>query len=187
MKKFISVMLAAVMVMSFAGCSKSKKSVSFEAVKAKDFIKAIEEAGFEEGGWSDGEYREYEDGYVYGWSDSHDYDYKQKVEGYDKDVNIAYIKFEDEEEAYDYFESIYDYFEDYAEDQDIDGSYDSDFGKDATTGYVLIDGEFDWAGYYHGAWYFADDMVIYAYATKDKDKRIEQVDTIFNELGFTTP
>ena len=172
MKKFVkslvSTMLIGSMLFSFAGCS-----VKFDAVKAKDFKKALEDAmDIDDDDYSD-----------YDWDDSRNIWY------YHKDIRIDYYQFDDADDAYDYFEDLYDEWEDTLDDGDFDGKHKEKFKDDATSGYILLNGESDNDDFYegdiYGGIYFVDDIIIIAVCRSDKQKDMDKIDALLDAIGYS--
>ena len=171
-KKIAALAQTATMVLSMTGCT-----LKIEKVSKKNFIKACVEAGYDEDELEEYEYDEDEyDGLTY------------ELDIIDDDITLAYLEFDDADDAADYFDDWYDEFEDF----DTKGSSKHVITKNY--GYFVFDGEFDdeWDilniedDAYLGV-YFADDVVIIASAASDSKKDKKVIDAFLDEIGYPKP
>lgn len=196
-KRAIASALVLSMVVPMAGCKKEKK-VSFEAIKAKDVINALEDMDCEETGWGGywGDPFEYYDtNDDHSCFDANSYNYDRVIAGRLEDNTlVVYYEFDDEDDAYDYFtEVIYEEFEDLNDDDGFDG--DVLLKESEGFGYVLINAEtddvelivgdtsynndYDFEGYCGGV-YYVDNMVLIVmnYDDCDVDEVTEFLDLL---------
>ncbi len=181
LKKIVAAVLVSVMAFSLAGCGFG----SVKAVSMKDFKKAVKAIGdddFEESYYEIDEdeiedwYSSYEKDDIIGVAYSTDYD----------DIFMNYYQFEDADAAADYFEDLYDEFQDVKDDDDFDGKSKCTLGK--SQGYIILEGEMDDTSfgddYVIAGIYWADDMIITCYCTSDKKKDVEKYDAFIDALGY---
>lgn len=177
-KKILSVVMIVAMMVSLVSCK------SFKVVDDGDFEDAIEEIYDEEVMEISGDDIEN--------SGRNEYDIEKFLSLIDEDVSIAYVEFEDEEAALDFFEDkYYKDFEDMIEDDDFEGSHSS--GLNNSRGYILFEGEADGEGEWedtdeiYGGIYWTENMVILAIANSDKKSDIEDMNEFLDMLGLPTP
>ncbi|MCR4688212.1 MAG: hypothetical protein K5745_01525 [Saccharofermentans sp.] len=174
LKALIAGTLTGVMMLSVVGCANLK------LIDDEDVIfDALDEAvGIDEDDCST-----YKDSSV----DGSDTEYE--IYAYDKDCTYIYIRFEDEEDAMDYFEDFYDDFQDAKEDKDLEGSYRTSLT--GSSGYIVINGEsksddlFDSEIY--GGFYVKDNVFIAAYTLSDKDSKIDNIKSFLGAIGYPKP
>lgn len=177
-KKILSVVMIVAMMVSLVSCK------SFKVVDDGDFEDAIEEIYDEEVMEISGDDIEN--------SGRNEYDIEKFLSLIDEDVSIAYVEFEDEEAALDFFEDkYYKDFEDMIDDGDFEGSHSS--GLNNSRGYILFEGEADGEGEWedtdeiYGGIYWTENMVILAIANSDKKSDIEDMNEFLDMLGLPTP
>ena len=175
MKKFKMVLACAmtgVMLLSVSGCS-SVPLIDDEDV----FIDALDSvAGIDE-----------DDCIVYDDGDEVDgSDTEYELYYYDK-VSYVYIRFEDAEDAHDYFEDMYDDVSDLKDDDEFEGS--SKLMLTDSQGYVLLDGDIDCDdssdysdGHYYGGIYLRDNVVISIYTDSSGKSKKADVDDFVKTL-----
>ncbi len=170
MKKFksiISVALIVAMAASLSACAKVKEYT------ADDFEDALKDAGIKKGDIDTDHSKEYD-----------------VVRVYDDDYSITFYEYDDEEDAYrnfrDYYHTMY---EDTKEDGYFEGTLKG--SKSKSKGYILFDGEYDdgddyeWEGY--GGIYFSGKSFCIIRTDSTKDKKVEKVKDILDELGYAKP
>lgn len=169
-KNIVSVVLLASMALSIAGCAKK-----IEPVKKKDFKDALEEV-FD---IDDDDYRDY------------DWDDYENIYYYDHDTRVEMYQYDDEEDALDLFEDIYDDYEDMIEDKEFKGKKRAVFNENGGYGYILLDGVTDADEFgdddFYGGIYWSGDTIIYVYVLSDKDKYTKQIDEFLNVIGYPKP
>lgn len=188
-KRVMAATLSVAMIAAVTGCSK----IEFSTIKAKDFAKALEKVDIEELDWDD-----------YWWEDQtyftasgddvpskyrsdYDGDIVAVVDGQGDDgTEYLFLQYEDEDDAHDYFEQIYDLFSDAKEDKEISGSIRMSLTDD--TGYVLVNGEIEIDGDdvdVYVAVYFVDDIYVSCVSYDADDDVIEEVNTVLDEIGYS--
>lgn len=166
-KKIVSIALLVVFAFSLVGCAKYKE------IDYKVFEDALEEVGFD-----DDEY----------YSTKNYGDYDRYVIATDGNVTYRYMLFEDEDDAYDYFEDFYDDFADAVSDRDFSGSSRRSLSR--SHGFVLFNGEIDtrhWDSDIYGGVFYRGSMVIEVVASSDKKSDKSDVDEFLRALGFSHP
>ena len=174
MKKIISVALLGAMTLSVAGCA-----LKIETVKKGDFKDAIEEV------IDEGDYAETSNNIYY----------------YGDNFFIDYYELDDEDDAADAWEDIYDVYEDMIDHSDFEGKRKT--VSTSSYGYILLDGECDdddflrdvsgvqflayGENYYYGGIFYCEDQIIIVMTLKDKDGNREDIDTILDALGYPKP
>lgn len=181
LKKIVAAVLVSVMAFSLAGCSFGKVT----AVSMKDFKKAVKAVGDDD---VEDSYYEIDEDEIEDWYRSYEKDDIIGVAGatdYD-DLGFDYYQFEDADAAADYFEDLYDDFQDVKDDDDFDGKYKCSLGK--SQGFIIFDGELDDTDFGDdfmiGGIYWADDMIITCYCTSDKKKDVEKYNAFIDALGY---
>ncbi len=177
MKKFKSLIagsMVGIMMLSVVGCA------NFKVIDDEDvFLDALEASV----GIDEDECSTYKD------SSTNGDDTEYEIYAYDSGCNYIYIRFEDDEDAMDYFEDFYDDFEDAKEDKDIEGSYRCGITK--TSGYILVNGESKSDDFFddkiYGGFFVKDNVFIAAYTLSDKKSKIEDIQAFLKELGYPKP
>lgn len=169
-KSIVSAVLIGSMLFAMAGCAKVKE---YDKGEVKDILKDDLDVNKNS---------------IY-TSDRGDYEYLTADYGR---VEIAFYFFEDEDDAYDYFEELHDDYIDDIDDDVFDGDSKDKFKDDM--GYIIFDGEVDdfgdfftYGDYYYGGCYFRGSMVAAIYTTSDKNSAIEDVDEVLEAFGFPKP
>lgn len=167
-RKIMSVILATSVVLPLASCGRK-----IEPIDSKDFKKALEDI------------LDIDDDEYYDWEE----DDNENIWYYDSNIIVDFYIYEDEDDAYDYFEDQYDEYEDMMDDKDFSGKSKAVFTD--TYGYILLDGEADTKNWldddYYGGIYYAGDMVVRIFTTSTKDAKKETVDELLSELGLPKP
>lgn len=166
-KKIISIILLVAFAISLVGCAK------FKEIDHKAFEEALEEVGFDDD--------EYYSTRNYG-------DYERYVSASDGNVTYRYMLFEDEDDAYDYFDDFYDDFSDAVSDRDFSGSSRRSFSRHS--GFVLFNGEIDTRHLdsdIYGGVFFRGSMIVEVIAYSDKKSDKSDVDDFLRALGFSHP
>ena len=165
-RSVVATILVGATMMSLAGCAKK-----IEPVKKKDFKTALENAL----DIDDDEYLDGDGTVIY-------------MEG---KYYIMYRTFEDEDDAADWFEDLYDDFEDAVDDKDFTGKHREVYNENGGYGYIVFDGESDGGdmmeGDLYGGIYWAEDTAIYVMATSNKDKYVDGINALLSELGYPKP
>lgn len=175
MKKFLSIAMAGVMMMSLAGC---KKIAYID--DEDDFIDALEDvADIDE-----------DDCYIREDFENEGYDVEISVSASDGKLNYGYLRFEDADDAAEYFEDeMYDEFRDVVDDGDFDGKYKMKFTS--SEGYILMNGEEDGdeflGGDVYGGIFLKNDVIIVVLSSSTKEKNTSKVDEFLRALGLPTP
>lgn len=119
------------------------------------------------------------------------------VEG---DNFYTYIRFKKEDDAMDFFDEIYQDFEEINDDKEYDGSHTASLTK--TRGYLVFNGEVSAENsmhFYHMNQYFFDDTEIYGgvyvnqnvyievYSVNGSKRDKEKITKFLKELGFPKP
>lgn len=169
-KTIVSVVLLASMAFSIAGCAKK-----IEPVKKKDFKDALEEVfDIDEDDYSD-----------YDWDDYTNIYY------YDHDYRVEMYQFDDEDDALEMFEDLYDEYEDMIEDKEFKGKKKGVFNEKAGYGYILLNGESESDEFYdddiYGGFYWSGDTIIVVIVLSDKDKYTDNIDAMIRALGYPKP
>lgn len=114
----------------------------------------------------------------------------------DGDNTYIYIRYKKDEDAMDYFEDMYDDFEDICKDKDFDGSHSSSLSK--TKGYITFNGDVE-SGSRIGTRYMSKDTEIYGgiyvnknvyievYSIEGSKRDKEKASNFLKELGFPKP
>lgn len=200
LKKLGALALVSVMVISTTGCGK----LNFDPVKAKDFTKALEKADEDYADCID----ELEDGMAYSgdiyYVESDESDMVEDltdgaeaeearvlvvIGGEDSQVMYEYIKFEDAEDASDFFmDTYYDEIKESLDDDDIEGNYKMAANK--THGYVSLDAKSDDSdfgeGKIFGGCYLADDVIVVALGINPSKSDKKAIEAFIDELGYPT-
>jgi len=174
-KGIISVVLAGSMMMSLAGCA------NFNLITYKDFKKALEDAL----DMDDDDIREYKNSSVDGNETKHE------VYANDGKCRYAFIEFDDADDAVDYFEEVYDEFEDTLKDDDFDGSYKKAYNENAQTGYILLNGDSDnddfMDGKVYGGVFLKENTIVIVMANSQKSSDMEDIDAMLSAIGYPKP
>ena len=108
--------------------------------------------------------------------------------------SYCYIRFEDEEDAYEMFKSKYDSFEELLDDKDFEGDNKRNLKDDQ--GYLILDGEvaegaaFDGLTFntrdthYYGGFYVNKNVYIAVYSLNGDSDEMDTVDAMLKELDF---
>ena len=188
MKKLRAVtaaVLAFATTLSIAGCS------NFKVIDDEDvFFDALDEAV----GIDDDE--------TYHWkkTEVNGDDVEYIIYAQDGDNFYTYIRFEEADDAMDFFEEAYDDFEDVIKDKDFEGSHSMSMNK--TRGMILFDGDLDDNSeimLYSRSLYNYDDLEIYGgvyvnqnvyievFTVNGSKRDREKVDMFLKEIGFPKP
>lgn len=174
-KGIVSVALAGSIMMSVAGCA------SFNQITHKEFKSALEDALK----MDDGDYTEYKNSSVGGD------DTKHEVYAVDGKCRYAFIEFEDVDDAKDYFEDIYDEFEDTIKDDDFKGSYKKAYSDSSATGYILVDGDSDnddfMDGKCYGGIFLKENTIVVVMANSNKSSDMDDIDAMLSAIGYPKP
>ncbi len=168
-KKVGALALASIMAFGMTGCTKIEK------VSKKDFVKACEEAGYDE---DDIYEEEFEDDIL---------EYAAIIE--DDDIILAYVQYGDEDDALERFDDLLDDFED----ADKNGTSKYVFMSNKYYGYFVLNGEIeDWdeieiEGDAYLGIYYADDTIVMAIANSDSKKDKEVIDDFVKSLEYPNP
>ncbi|MCQ2049947.1 MAG: hypothetical protein MJZ22_02965 [Candidatus Saccharibacteria bacterium] len=168
-KRIGALALASIMAFGMTGCTKIEK------VSKKDFVKACEEAGYDE-------------------DDIYEEDLEDEGLSYfggieDDDIALIYIEYEDEDDALERFDDLLDDFED----ADKNGSSKYAFMSNKYYGYFVLNGEIedwdaiDFEGDAYIGVYYADDTIVMALANSDSKKDKEVIDDFVESLGYPNP
>lgn len=163
-------LMAGVMLFSMVGCA------NFKATDEKSFKKALED---------ELDLEEDEDYYVYESSD------ETSIYAYKKNAVFAFIEFDDEDDAADYFEDYYyEDFEDMVKDKDFEGKYAMSYNEKSGTGYITFNGEAD--GDFadddiYGGVYCKEGIIVVAMAYSDKSSDIDNVNAFLKAIGYPKP
>ena len=118
----------------------------------------------------------------------------------DGDNFYTYIRFEEDDDAMDYFDIFYQDFEEIKEDEEFDGSSSMSEGK--TRGMVTFNGEVgkdNGLNFYHMNKHFFEDTEIYGgvyvnknvyievYSADGSKRDKEKIDKFLKQLGFPKP
>lgn len=181
----VAVILVMATVLSLSGCS------SFKVIDNEDqFFDALEEsAGIKKKNTI------HEKKYEVNGDDTEYFIYTG-----DGDNFYTYIRFEDEDDAMDYFDEFYQDFEEIKEDKEFDGSYSMSMNK--TRGMVTFNGEVEsdnGLNFYHMNKYFFEDTDIYGgvyvnknvyievYSANGSKRDKEKIDKFLKQLGLPKP
>jgi predicted nucleotidyltransferase len=170
--KVLVLFLCSVFLFSLVGCS----GKSLKVIDSGDFEDVMDDLDY------------YADVY-----DDEDYLEKGQVEmayAYDEDYEYyaIFVEYEDEEDAVDFFNDMFDDLKDAKDDDEFDGSYTKTTGKNYQK--IVIDGEFEDAtgDFDEGSTYqiaFQIDKTIIAVMAYDNGKSDKkEVDKIVKELGY---
>ena len=174
-KGIVSVALVGSMLMSVAGCA------SFNLISYKDFKKALEDAV----NLDDDDIREYKNSTVDG------NDTKHEIYATDGKCAYMFIEFDDADDAVDYFEDVYDEFEDTVKDDDFDGSYKKAYSESSQTGYILVNGDSDnddfMDGKCYGGIFLKENTIVVVMANSQKSSDIEDIDAVLDAIGYPKP
>lgn len=171
MRKAVSVVLVGAMVLSIAGCGKN-----YDVVSQRDFEGALEDvAGLDEDDWYD---------YTTYYSHS-----EHDIDCYDGDLHYEWIEFDSNKHAMDFFEDIYDGFEEMREDDDFEGR--CSYALTDETGYILVNGESSSDEFYdddvYGGIFCKEEVVVIVMARSDRDRDITAVDDFLRAIGYPHP
>ena len=169
-KTIVSLTLLTSMAFSIAGCAKK-----IEPVKKNDFKDALEEV-FD---IDDDDYSDY------------DFDDCTNIYYVDHDYYIEMYQFDDEDDALEMFEDLYDDFEDMVEDKEFKGKKKGVFNEKQGYGYILVNGESESDDFFdddiYGGFYWSGDTLIIVVVFSDKDKYTENIDAMIRALGYPKP
>ncbi len=170
-KGFTSVLLIGSMLFSIAGCGRVK---AYDKKEVKSILK--DDLGLKDD----------KDYYTYDWDDYYVFT------GSNGKSSFRIAIYEDEDDAADEFEDLLDNFQDDKDDDCFSGRSRYVSGK--SSGYIVLNGEADDDGdfftedeYYYGGIYWADNMIIWVLADKDKDNAREDVRAFLKAFGLPRP
>lgn len=170
MKKVVSVILLGAMALSMAGCSKK-----IQTVDKKDFKDAVKEA-------LDADKSDIRD-----WDNSDN----ENLWYYEGKFYVDMYIYDDEDDAADRFEDLYDDYQDMIKDKEFDGKSKAVMGK--TYGYILLNGEVTDDDYgfaetdVYGGYFWVEDQFFIIICRSTKDKNTQQIDALLDALGFPQP
>ena len=181
MRAVIASVLVCATLFSFTGCS------SFKAIEDEDvFFDALDDAV----GIDKDETTHAKNTTVGG--DKAEYVITAK----DGDNTYIYIRYKDEDDAMDYFEDMYDDFQDLCKDKDFKGSHSASLSK--KKGYVTFNGDVE-SGSKIGSRYLSQDTEIFGgvyvnknvyievYSIEGSKRDKEKATAFLKQLGFPKP
>lgn len=177
MKKFTLVMMTLVMAAALAGC---EKEIVINQIDAEDYTElATSHFDLDES--------------AIRYSDVDSFDGNGEREAYeilDLDLNSFLYIYEDEDDAAEYFEEIYEAYEELVEGEDYEGSLRIHFDEETNNGYVIFCGELDediegtrWVFADNIIYTFCEDQVFYVFASENGD-HLERVNALLADLGL---
>ena len=174
-KSIAAVVLAGSMMLSVAACA------NFNLLTYKEFKSALEESQNME----DDDYTVRKKGTYEG------YDIKHSVAAIKGKCNFMFVEFDDQDDAVDYFEDVYDAFEDALKDEEFDGNYKKSYSESSVTGYILVDGKSEAAKFINGKCYggifLKENTVVVVMANSQKNSDIEKIDAMLDAIGYPKP
>jgi len=181
MRAVIASVLAVATLLSFTGCS------NFKVIDDEDvFFDALDEAV----GIDEDETQHYKNTKVNG--DKAEYVINAK----DGDNSYIYVRFDDDEDAMDYFDDMYEDFDEIFAEKQFKGSHAMSQSK--TRGYITFDGEIEY-GSKIGKKYISSDTEIFGgiyvnknvyievYSLNGSKRDKEKITSFLKALGFPKP
>lgn len=174
-KGIAAIVLAGSVMLSVAACA------NFNLLTYKEFKSALEES-LE---MDDDDYTVRKKGTYEG------YEIKHSVAAIKGKCRYMFVEFDDQDDAVEYFEDVYDIFEDAIKDEEFDGNYKKAYSESSATGYILVDGKSDATkfidGKCYGGIFLKENTIVVVMANSQKSSDIEKIDAMLDAIGYPKP